>query len=536
MSARAAEHRLRTSRIMHDERLNFRGKKIALWNYILQNELTSGTQFLVAEPGGQFYGIVNDEGTTRVMQLPRAGRGGDRWFSYFHSTYGINEREDWNKFIYDSLRSWIGKYGTRVELRRFASFNAFTQTVYISGYNGRMYKIDGNDISDVPIGEDGVFFVDDDPGKHELPDIGAHGMLFKRLVDGINFTPLGLSGITPDQQRKAYIIWMFAIAFPDLMPTKPILLIEGAYGSGKTSVCTLLQLVLMGVENSMILQRNKEDDFGVLLLRSPIALFDNTDSYIEWVPDAIAAYTTLGNWTKRKLFTDDENMVIKPHAFIAVSSRNPASFRREDVADRCVILRLDRRKTFESWYDLRAQLLADRPQLLGEYLYYVGQIVTELREMRGRPRQAEPYRMADFAAFGRVVGRVLGWANEDVDKLMQALQGERDAFANEEDPLIDLLRRWTDYKPKHGPQPIGRLLNAFELHRELEHFAQIHSITWKDSPRTLVQKLRGAQIEREFFIERLVINGQPAFRIWRHTDTRLTVVQDDDQIKIETDG
>ena len=146
----------------------------------------------------------------------------------------------------------------------------------------------------------------------------------------------------------AFIVWIFALALPDMMPTKPILLLEGAMGSGKTAAVQLLQYALMGESRPMILQRNKEDDFGVLLLRSPIALFDNTDSYIDWVPDAICAYTTAGVWNKRRLYTDDESMVIKPHAFIAIASKNPASFRREDVADSCVILRLVRRSEFSS--------------------------------------------------------------------------------------------------------------------------------------------------------------------------------------------
>jgi hypothetical protein len=281
----------------------------------------------------------------------------------------------------------------------------------------------------------------------------------------------------------------------------------------------------MGVENSMVLQRNKEDDFGVILQKSPIALFDNTDSYIDWVPDAIAAYTTLGQWNKRKLFTDDENLIIKPHAFIAVTSRNPASFRREDVADRCIILHLERRQTFTDVADLRSQMLAERPQLLGEYLYYLGKIIVELRA--NQVRQPEKYRMAGFAAFARVVGRVFGWPPEEVDRLMAALQGERDAFISEEDPLCDLLHKWIVYKPRNGPHNMGRTMTANQLHAELETFAQIASVTWQDTPRSLAQKMKSSQVERQFHIERLTWQGQPAFRIWRHSDTRLSIVEDE---------
>ena len=497
-----------------------------MWRYILENELTNGTQFLIGDPGGQLYAVVDFDGSTRVLPLPR--RGGDKWISYFNIKYGIEEHESHFSFIYGNLRSWVHENGMRAELRRFSVYNSMTQIAYMSAYNGRMFKIEPDEITDVAVGTDGVFFVDDDGGVNETPDIGQHGMLFERLIDGINFVPQGLSGITPDQQRKAFIIWMFSLAFPDLMPTKPILLVEGEAGSGKTSAIVLLQLILMGAHRSKQLKRNQEADFGVLLLRSPICLFDNADSYIDWVPDAIAAYATLGDFEKRKLYTDDDNLVIKPHAFIAATSRNPASFRRGDVADRCVILRLERRPSFVAVTALKSQILADRPQLLGEYLWYIQRIVAELRNNPIDLSGTEAYRMADFAAFGRVVGTVLGWTVEDLDNLMRALQGERDAFVNEEEPLIELLRKWIAYKPKHGPQPIGRTMTAMELHRELTTFAQVHQITtWKDSPRTLAQKLRSAQIENEFHVERVTVNGQHAFRIWRRTDPRLSIVEVD---------
>jgi len=865
----AAQHRLRIGRIMNDPRQNVRARKQSLWNYILEYEIQSGTQFLVTSEGS-LYAVIGSTG--QVLQLPRTGRGGDKWFSYFHTLYGMSEHEDQAKFIYDVLRHYVYEHGTKVELRRFAVYSHETQTTYISAYDGRMFRIAGSDdIVTLPCGEDGVFFADDDNGVHCTPDIGNHGILLDKLTD-LHFAASGLSGITPAQQKMALIIWIFSLAFPDLMPTKPILLLEGTKGSGKclgrgtpvmmadglikpveqisageqvmgpdskprnvdgvtvghgplyritptkgaawvcnedhiltvvlsgttqhpedrhqvidvplmncypsewgtsvkgrgyamqlrtpvtfpssavlmdpyfvgawlgdgtcgkaeitspepeikafcktlaaayglqlrvhagagceglcfttgnqtgqaradrnpilnfvrtlivndekripreylindertrldvlaglldtdghyqggyeiitkyaglrddilflarslgfaaystekigtikslgfkglyhritisgdldripckvpckqakpceqvknvlhvgfkieaigegdyygftldgdgrfllgdftvthnTSAVVLLQLALMGISRPMILQRNKEDDFGVVLLRSPIALFDNTDSYIEWVPDAICAYCTAGVWTKRRLYSDDESMTIKPHAFIAIATRNPASFRRDDVADRCVILRLDRREVFTSFQQLQQGILDDRPRLFGEYLWYVGRIIEELRAdtLAGTIAGDSTHRMADFAALGSIVGRVLGWEPTVVAELMLALQGERDAFVNEEDPLVDLLQKWVGYKARVGPGNVGRLVQVFQLHAELETLAQAHSIQWKDSARSLAQKLRSTHIEREFRVEQVNAGGHKSYRFWRHNDTKLALVE-----------
>lgn len=863
---RAAEHRLHIHRILNNLLIKTRGRKLNLWNYILTAEIQAGTQFLVTKPEGALYVVLGI--TNEIISIPRAGRGGDRWFSYFHTTYGISEREDEAKFVYDILRAYIYEHGIKVSLRRFSSYNLVTRTVYMSAYNGRMYKIDGTNITELSVGEDEIFFADDDGGEHVDVDIGDHGLLVERITN-LNFAASGLSGITPEQQKMALTIWMFALAFPDLMPTKVLLLLEGAQGSGKclgagtrvilangdtipvelvktgdqligpdgkprnvlstivgngplyrinpvkgdpwicndahiltlknsdtdniediplstfldmkpwrqnrwkqfnvgvddfaiseprpidpyflglwfgdgtkslnengiltgvaiskpdpevlaicknianiwdlkvtttlsynncpthrlistawhsnklldairnivgpsinipkayacaprnerlaflagfldadaeynqgfiitqkredwakaiwwiarslgffstirtrqagykrqdgtefigtywvvgingnldqiptkiprkqakarqqikdatrtgltvepigsgnyygftldgdgrfllgdftvthnTTGIQLLQLTLMGMSRPMILQRNKEDDFGVVLLRSPIALFDNTDSYIDWVPDAVCAYTTSGSWTKRRLYSDDESMVIKPHAFIAIASKNPASFRREDVADRCIILRLERRAEFTALQQLQAEFAVLRPKLMGEYLYLVSRIVEELRltAERDEPMIAEVHRMADFAQLGRAVGRVLGWTAKSLADLMRAIQSEQAAFTNEEDPLIDLLQKWIAYPARSGVRNIGRSMTGLQLHTELENLAQALAISWKHSPRTLAQKIRSPHIEREFHIETEIIGGHRAYKIWRHSDARLKIVDE----------
>lgn len=518
MTIYAATHRYSVARILADVRMNKRFKKVALWNYFLTHELQIGSQFVVAQPGGQTYMVRGDTG--EIMQLSR--RGGEKWYSYFHQVYGLSEREEQTQFIYDTLRHYIAASGIKANLRRFAAFDKVSKTGYVSSYDGRMYRLDGSHIEMVPCGEDNIFFADDDGGAHVDADIADHGQLVDRLTS-LNFVPAGISGISPEQQKMAMTIWLFALAFPDVMPTKPLLIVEGAPGSGKSAGMQLIQYALMGASNPMILQRNKEDDFGVVLLRQPIALFDNTDAYIDWVPDAVCAYATHGSWTKRRLFTDDEQLIIKPQAFIAVASKNPASFRREDTADRCIVLRLERRHGFRAFEKLRDDILNDRPQLFGEYLYKVGQIIDVLRQTADETYE-ETHRMADFASFGRAVGQVLGWEPEAVSDLMDALQRERNAFINEEDPLIELLERWVNYTPRSGQRNAGRIVSIYQLHGELEGFATADGMPFKYSTRSLAQKLRSPHLEATIRVETIPWNSQKAYRIYRASDPKLEVV------------
>lgn len=522
MSVEAAKTRTNAARVISNTGLNPRARHVALWNYVLTNEITNGTQFLCAQPGGQPYVVLGH--SQEVIRL--TANGGERWHAYMNAHYGVPAFETYGKWVYESLRSHASQNGLKAELRRFSAFDPTTRTTYISSYDGHMWKLDGDDgITRETIGEDGVFFADDDGGTPCADvQIAQHGVLLERLTH-LNFSPNALGGATPEQQRMAFTVWIFALAFPDLMPTKPLLLLEGAPGSGKTAAPGLLQLVLQGRRKAMQLQRNKEDDFGVVLLRSPIALFDNTDAYIDWVPDAVCAYATGGQWTKRKLYTDDESLEIKPHAFICVASKNPASFRREDTADRCIVLRLERRKEFRRLELLEQEILNDRSTLLGEYLWYVNRIVAELRSSADASNAIdETHRMADFSALARVVSRVLAWPEGAVESLMDAITRERDAFINEEDPFLGLLVQWVEYRTRAGLANRGRLVSPLELNAELEGFAQAKTIPWKHTVRTITQKLRSPHIEREIRVETHTITGQRMYRLWRASDPIMAVI------------
>ena len=519
---------------------NARSKRVNIWNFLLETEIEAGSTFLVSMPDATPY--LSSGLTRETFAIPRSGKGGDRFWAYLDRRYGLSENEGSDsiaRYLLGRFRNYAMQHGARVEMRRFAAYRNIdnSQAVYLSSYNGSMWRVDGQDVMPIANGEDDVFFVDDDGGRFVEPIVGPNGVLVEKLIEPISFAKAGMGGISDELMRKAYTIWIFGLAFPDLMPTKPLLIMEGAPGAGKSACLQLLQHALLGKAKPIILSRNKEDDFGVILLRSPICVIDNLDAYVDWIPDAVCAYTTAGEWTKRRFYTDAEELTLKPHAFIAVASKNPTSFRREDVADRSVILRLERRERYTRFDALKEEIRELRPQLLGEYLYYVNRIVAEIRAGVLRDQSDEGHRMADFASLARVVSRVFEWPEDTVEILLAALQSEQAAFFNEEDPLVELLHQWIGYKPRVGASNVGRLVDLYALHQELESIAQARGIKFY-SAKTLTQKLRAPHVEREFTIQMFAPGGSKSYRIWRKTDPQLRsvpLVTDEEPIAVATD-
>lgn len=496
----------------------------SVWGYILAVEITEGTSFLYTKEHNMYVCLGLNR---QIFPIFANGLGSDGWHAYLHQRYGLAENEGAAKIVYSLLKHYIISQGDRVEMRRFVVYNPQTNCLYMSNYDGSMWKLDGDEPPQlIANGDDKIFFADDDNGA-PCPDMdyGLHNLLFDSLTD-LAFTETALGGITPDQQRKILIVWMLMLAFPDLMPTKPMLIVEGSPGAGKTAATQLVQTALMGKTKAMIVQRNKEDDFGVTLMRSPIAVLDNLDSYIDWIPDAVCAYATAGHWVKRKLYSNDTEHIIQPHAFIAVASKNPASFRREDVVDRSLIIRLERRASFTPMQALVKNVQDNRPKLLGEYLYYVNQILAELAITGPNIIAGETHRMADFAAFARIVARVCDWDPDEISHILDAIQSERDAFVNEEDPLSAVLEEWLNNPAKQGPKNLGREISANVLFYELEaHATKLHTTFYK-TPRLLTQKLRSPHLAKDFRVEEVASGGHRLYRIWRRTDPQLRLVSE----------
>jgi hypothetical protein len=509
----SAIRRMRTIRKVqkkHDSSLHKIQEVLA---YLLESETEAGSCFMLSYKQLYMYSALTKE----IMILDHR-YAGQTVANYLDGMYGLSQSSPIGKQIYARFQSHAFNSAQITELRRFAVWSEKTMATYLSCYDGQMWKIDGGTPHRVPNGTDEVYFIDDDGGVPVDPDIGPHGILLDRLVDHLNYTP-GIGGISAEQQRMALIVWLFMLAVPDHIEGKPLLMIEGTEGAGKTAACELIKLVLTGSDRKTNLGRGQENEFGVILLRSPITILDNLDSYYDWLPDSVCTYVTGATWTKRKLYENDEEVIITPRSFIAVASRSPASFRRADTVDRQIIIRLERREGFLPIKELKAQINALRSKLFGEYIWYVNEIVAHLRTHKDAPVQQEVTRMADFARFARVVGHVMKWAPESVTEMLLAMAREHQAFASEEDPLIEVMHRWIVARPGNP----GRKLNIFTLHSELEGQAKADEIPFVayKSARMVAQNIRSRHVGRDFDVKITIENSQRIYQIWRKNDLRL---------------
>jgi hypothetical protein len=348
-----------------------------------------------------------------------------------------------------------------------------------------------------------------------LNDVKPSGAIKKFLIDEVQFKTETNAGTKLEEMQRLFETWLYVVAMPDLMPTKPLLLLDGEKGSGKTVAVQLAQYALLGQEKILRVSKDDEKDFGVTLIRSPIALIDNTDTMVPWMQDALASYTTGAGWYRRVLYSDDEVIEINPQSFLAFSSRNPVTFKRDDVADRCLILRLEPREGRGGFTDvdtLKQRIADNRAAIYGEWLYGLNRIVSLLKA--GFTPPTLPHRMADFGRMAFLVGNALGHPQEKTLAMLDAAQIERDDLVAEGDTLIDILTAWLD----GASGAAGREFTPQQIYDSLTLIAkQKHLELYHKSPSSLAKRLerQPKSLSKHVNVSKRTQGGQTLFTFKR---------------------
>lgn len=459
------------ARAQANEQLALPGRKHRIYaaKIIKMAEAAVGS-FVVRGEDGQLYHF--DGMTCRARRVYDGPRLAPEFGALLTSRYNVAPSEDAAKLVAEHI--CVGAYDQDAKpVKRFSSYDATNNLLYLSRYDGTAWRLDGQKIDVVPNGKD-VLFVDDDDGKPCEPEIGPNQGLLDLLVNDLEYMPHTASGLQPEQQQLLLAVWLHAVAFTDAIPGKPTLILVGQAGSGKSLTVKRIQKIVHGEAwISGVAKDSSEEDFAVSLLRRPIASLDNVDSYIDWLGEALAAYATGNGWVRRKRYTDAEQSKISPRSFIAVTTRNPKSFHRDDVADRLIILRLRRRAAFGNEQRILRNLTEQRPQLFGEWLHNLNQIVAVLPQMF-EEAQDEAFRLSDFAAFLRVAAKVLGYSDALIADTLERCREEQEELSAEGDHLVELLESY--FKNNVPFQGISQTAEGW--YTALKTYAALNSTDW----------------------------------------------------------
>jgi hypothetical protein len=234
------------------------------------------------------------------------------------------------------------------------------------------------------------------PSKGYSPDV------FDRFMDLMN-----IKGKDETLLEKGYIVSLF---YPDI--PKPISVVMAEHGSAKTTEHELQKKLVDPSGTETLTFPRKINELVQKLSHNYVAYFDNVSKLPDWVSDQLCRAATGSGFSKRELYTDDEDIIYNFIRCTGINGINIAGL-KQDLLDRAILRKRERipKDKRRTKIDVHAEFDRLRPQLLG-YIFDVLVNVLKVKSQGGIKLKELP-RMADFAEIAEIACRCMGYKDNN---------------------------------------------------------------------------------------------------------------------------
>lgn len=332
-------------------------------------------------------------------------------------------------------------------------------------------------------------------GMGELPAPRSGGniaMLRKHLGHGLD-----------DKSFKLLLGWVLG-AMRGEAPF-PILIITAGHGSGKTTLSRKLRRIIDPSNVDLSSISEKVHDLAVSANASYMISIDNISNITQIASDLMCVTATSGNYRVRKLFTDDDESILKlsnPQLINGISCIP----QYPDLLERSLIIELP--PISETNRGNEAQIMSDfdsdYPQILGFLYEALSNSIIELPNVKLKKKP----RMADFCEFVTAAEKFLGWDTYSFADAMESNNKEICELAIDECSFISAIQLLVD--SKMNKQWIGTtsdLIRDLEKHLGAEH-VYVRASDWPKNPKkagTLISRY-SPLLKRQYTIRKYRAN------------------------------
>lgn len=262
-----------------------------------------------------------------------------------------------------------------------------------------------------------------------MPETGGN---VEKVLDFVN--------ITDPEKRLLLLVFILTCFIPDFPHT--VLNIYGPAGSAKTSLSALLKKI---IDPSLIEEDEfprSSSEFAQKFSHNWLTCFGNVSAIPGWTSDLLCKAITGGGFTKRELYSDDEDVIYRFKRCMVINGISLVAA-KSDLLERSILLELE---TIPANQRLREDVLTKKFE--AEKASILGGIFTAVSRAMQIKDSIEPDslpRMADFVVWGCAIAEVIGHSKE---KFLQAyyrnisMQNKEVIFeSSEAGALIELAER-----------------------------------------------------------------------------------------------
>jgi hypothetical protein len=373
------------------------------------------------------------------------------WFS-FMSRFNLLSEQKISRQVSESTKQRGLVEGKRVTVYRTSHYDAETHTVFVYLGNHCMARIDADRIETVRNGNDGVFFMHPrmqpfnlkTDGQQDVAEPTRLGLrcsdtLLARSFDAKFAAKEGY--LTPPQCQQMIVARLITMLLGDMCESKPIMVLKGERGSGKTLLASKVGWLFEGENFWPTGASSDPRELETKLVAMDTLVLDNVDDLStreNGSLDVLCRAASNGAVTRRKLYTDATSLTLRMTAHLWVTTRtNPLD--RPDLADRQILIPLERYGLDGlAEGDIRREFLANRDALMSELIWRVQKVLASLKREKGNSYQTK-FRMRDFAFICLKVAHDEGWGDE-MHAMLDGSAEDQNMTANEGNSLVEILR------------------------------------------------------------------------------------------------
>ncbi len=263
-----------------------------------------------------------------------------------------------------------------------------------------------------------------------------------------------------DTDRLLFLTYLVTVFVPDI--PRVVLINIGDQGAAKS---TALRIARSLVDPSVSELLSPPSDITELAQASNhhyCLYLDNLSYLRDEVSDALCRLATGIGFTKRKLFTNDEDILFNQKAAVGITGINLVA-QRADLLDRCLILSFeripeDKRIDEEEFW---RKFNEDKPYILGAIFTALSGVLKTIPTFR----LAKKPRMADYAKYAAASAIAIGKSADDFLNAFTKNIGRQNQAAIESSPTAQSILNFMSEKDEWSG-------SSSELHKELKQIVE----------------------------------------------------------------
>lgn len=264
----------------------------------------------------------------------------------------------------------------------------------------------------------------------------------------------------------------------------PIVVIYGEKGSSKTTSMRKDRNIVDPAIRDIVSMPTSNSDLGIVLNNNYMPCFDNIDNISAGKSDILCMAATGGGFSKRKLYTDDDETILFFKDCVVLNGINVVAT-RPDLLDRSILLELERipdneRKDEET---VLREFNNAKPKILGAIFTTLSKAMKLYKSIK----LEKLGRMADFTKWGYAIAEVAGIGGEKFLKAYLNNQNRANDEAVGSNPVASTIIALMENKNK-WEGTVSELLD--KLSRiAYEEKIDVNSKLWPNEPNVLSRRL-----------------------------------------------